>query len=292
MILTGHCVDVIGTLPEASVQAVVTSPPYWQLRDYGSDPVRWSDGWVGKLGEEGTPSQFVEHLIEVFRSVRRVLKPNGTMWVNLGDTYVSSRADPSVRPRSLAGIPWRFALAMMTDGWILRQEIIWEKPNAMPESQKNRCTKSHEHIFLFALVSDYLWNHSAMQESSIHAGKVVSGHRKWRDMPGHEGLSKSQFVAEMRTRRSVWRVAHEVSSAAHFAQFPPDLVRPMIQASTREGDTVLDPFSGAGTTVLVAEEQGRIGIGIEINPAYVGIAEQRIPLRLDLMSSTSDERNE
>jgi len=292
MILTGHCVDVIGTLPEASVQAVVTSPPYRQLRDYGSDPVRWSDGWVGKLGEEGTPSQFVEHLIEVFRSVRRVLKPNGTMWVNLGDTYVSSRADPSVRPRSLAGIPWRFALAMMADGWILRQEIIWEKPNAMPEPPRKRCTRCHEHIFLFSLDSDYVWNHSAMQEPAIYAGTTYTGFAKWRDMPGHGGLRYAHENGELRIRRSVWRVAHAVSSAAHFAQFPPDLVRPMIQASTREGDTVLDPFSGAGTTVLVAEEQGRIGIGIEINPAYVGIAEQRIPLRLNLMSPTSDERDE
>jgi len=295
MILTGHCVDVIGTLPEASVQAVVTSPPYWQLRDYGSDPVRWSDGWVGKLGEERTPSQFVEHLIEVFRSVRRVLKPNGTMWVNLGDTYVSSRADPSVRPRSLAGIPWRFALAMMTDGWILRQDIIWHKPNPMPESVTDRCTKSHEYVFLFAQQPRYFWDASAMREPA--AWERWGKQTIVKAQPGAGSWLVGKAIAELpvrdsKNRRSVWTVSNGGVPQSHFATFPPDLIRPMIMASTNVGDTVLDPFSGAGTTVLVAEEQGRIGIGIEINPAYVGIAEQRIPLRLDLMSPTSDERDE
>ena len=285
MILTGHCVDVLATLPAASVQAVITSPPYWGLRDYGTAPVTWEDGWTGEIGQEPTPDAFVGHLVDVFRAVRRVLRPDGLLWVNLGDTYatghisnpspkstlggtkdVGAGDDPVARTgakggrqKSLAGIPYRFALAMMSDGWIFRQDIIWHKPNPMPESVTDRCTKSHEYVFLFAQQPRYFWDPSAMREPIA-------------ELP----------VRDSKNRRSVWTVSNGGVPQSHFATFPPDLIRPMIMASTKVGDTVLDPFSGAGTTVLVAEEQGRIGIGIEINPSYVAISERRIPLRLAL----------
>ena len=285
MILTGHCVDVLATLPAASVQAVITSPPYWGLRDYGTAPVTWEDGWTGEIGQEPTPDAFVGHLVDVFRAVRRVLRPDGLLWVNLGDTYETGHiSNPSPkstllgikdvgagdnpvartgikggRQKSLAGIPYRFALAMIDDGWIFRQDIIWHKPNPMPESVTDRCTKSHEYVFLFAQQPRYFWDPSAMREPIA-------------ELP----------VRDSKNRRSVWTVSNGGVPQSHFATFPPDLIRPMIMASTKVGDTVLDPFSGAGTTVLVAEEQGRIGIGIEINPSYVAISERRIPLRLAL----------
>ena len=317
MILTGHCIEVMRTLPAASVQAVITSPPYWGLREYGTVPVAWGD-WQGELGREPTPDAFVAHLVDVFRAVRRVLRPDGPLWVNLGDTYETGHvANPSPkstllgkkdvgagtgpvartgakggRQKSLAGIPYRFALAMMSDGWIFRQDIIWAKPNPMPESVTDRCTKAHEYVFLFARQPRYFWDPSAMQERAIRAGAVRkptgAGSKNAQIKATGVGNTRGGVVnhgavtGEYRNRRSVWTVANDGITEAHFATFPRALVRPMILASTRLGDTVLDPFSGAGTTVLVAEEQGRIGIGIEINPSYVAISERRIPLRLDL----------
>ena len=318
MILTGHCIEVMRTLPAASVQAAITSPPYWGLRNYGTEAVVWDDGWKGELGQEPTPDAFVAHLVDVFRAVRRVLRPDGILWVNLGDTYetghvanpspkstllgkkdVGAGTDPVARTgakggrqKSLAGIPYRFALAMMADGWIFRQDIIWAKPNPMPESVTDRCTKAHEYVFLFARQPRYFWDPSAMQERAISAGAVRkptgAGSKNAQIKATGVGNTRGGVVnhgavtGEYRNRRSVWTVANDGITEAHFATFPRALVRPMILASTRLGDTVLDPFSGAGTTVLVAEEQGRIGIGIEINPSYVAISERRIPLRLDL----------
>ena len=321
MILTGHCIEVLATLPEQSVQAAITSPPYWGLRDYGTEAVVWDDGWEGEIGQEPTPELFVQHLVQVFRAVRRVLRDDGTLWVNLGDTYNTaggadhrngkslggqprggSQITMSVRARkalknagvpskSLIGIPWRFAIAMMSDGWILRQDIIWHKPNPMPESVTDRCTKAHEYVFLFAREPRYFWDPSAMQEPAAWERWVKQTIVK--PLPGAGSWMVAKPIAELpvrdrKNRRSVWTVSNGGVPQAHFATFPPDLIRPMILASTRIGDTVLDPFSGAGTTVLVAEEQGRIGIGIEINPAYVAIAKRRIPLRLDLTADAGE----
>jgi len=311
MILTGHCVDVLATLPAASVQAVITSPPYWGLRDYGTAPVTWEDGWTGEIGQEPTPDAFVGHLVDVFRAVRRVLRPDGLLWVNLGDTYatghisnpspkstlggtkdVGAGDDPVARTgakggrqKSLAGIPYRFALAMIDDKWIFRQDIIWHKPNPMPESVTDRCTKSHEYVFLFARQPRYFWDPSAMREPA--AWERWGKQTIVKPQPGAGSWLVGKPIAELpvrdsKNRRSVWTVSNGGVPQSHFATFPPDLIRPMIMASTKVGDTVLDPFSGAGTTVLVAEEQGRIGIGIEINPSYVAISERRIPLRLAL----------
>ena len=321
MILTGHCIEVLRTLPAAWVQAAITSPPYWGLRDYGTAPVTWGDGRTGEIGQEPTPDAFVGHLMDVFRAVRRILRPDGLLWVNLGDTCETGHvANPSPkstrlgskdvgagddpvartgtkggRQKSLAGIPHRFAVAMMSDGWIFRQDVIWAKPSRMPESVTDRFTKAHECVFLLARQPRYFWDPSAIQERAMHAGAVMKpfgpGSKDGHSMAtgvGHTrggglGLVPNGHVTgEYRNRRSVWTVANDGVTQAHFATFPRALARPMIRASTKVGDTVLDPFSGAGTTVLVAGEQGRIGIGIEINPSCVAIRERCIPLRLDL----------
>ena len=277
-ILQGHCIDVMRQMPDASVQAIITSPPYWTLRKYGTNAVDWGD-WSGELGQEATPQAFVAHLVHVFREARRVLKPNGLMWVNLGDTYAKGMGMP---PKSLVGIPWRFALAMIDDEWILRQDIIWHKPNPMPESVTDRCTKAHEYVFMFAKSRQYHWDASVMQEDGLvlpkinRASKKLSAAYDGHQKPGsHSGLTRDHLLNGKRNRRSVWTVAVGQLDENHHAAWPRALVMPMILASTRAGDTVLDPFSGSGTTVSVASSVGRIGIGIELNPEYVQISQSR-----------------
>jgi len=304
MIHVGDCLEVMKTLPEKSVQTCVTSPPYWGLRDYGVD---------GQLGLEKTPDEYVAKMVAVFREVRRVLKDDGTLWLNLGDSYAGNGAfsqsatDADIRhatvgalpdkaqrrvggvnglkPKDLVGIPWRVAFALQADGWWLRQDIIWHKPNPMPESVTDRCTKAHEYIFLLSKAERYFYDADAVKEAS----KYPDDNRKARQNPqdyksqmGKSGQIRAVInpsgacVYPNRNRRSVWTVSTRPFKEAHFATYPPQLIEPCILAGSKAGDTVLDPFNGAGTTGLVAYRHGREYIGIELNPEYAEIATRRI----------------
>lgn len=275
----------------------MTSPPYWGLRDYGVS---------GQLGLDATPQEYVANMADVFREVRRVLRDDGTLWLNLGDTYSSGtgwtdeddkRHKPGrgqnipsrsgcLPPKNLVGIPWRVAFALQEDGWYLRQDIIWHKPNPMPESVTDRCTKAHEYIFLLAKSERYYYDAEAVKEVSVDP--VGSEARYKYAFTGRPNLvmpdGKLQHIAlqgfrdfnSTRNRRSVWTVATHSFSGAHFATFPPDLIRPCILAGCPEGGTVLDPFFGSGTTGVVATQLGREYLGIELNPEYVELAKKRI----------------
>jgi DNA modification methylase len=256
-------------LPEKSVQVVVTSPPYWGLRDYGAE---------GQIGLEQSPDAYVEELCQVFDEVWRVLKDDGTVWLNLGDSYASMR-DSKVTPDSLrngdgtkvaqgaanrnpkvlkeaglkhkdlVGIPWRVAFALQARGWYLRSDIIWSKPNPMPESVRDRPTKSHEHIFLLTKNYKYYYDSEAIKEEAV------------------DGL---------KNKRDVWLIQTKPFKGAHFAVYPPELVEPCVLAGSRIGDIVLDPFSGSGTTGVVAINNGRTYIGLELNPDYAQLSVDRI----------------
>jgi site-specific DNA-methyltransferase (adenine-specific) len=268
--------------------------------------VTWADGWVGELGQEPTPRQYLAHLAEVFGAVRRVLKPDGTVWVIIGDSYATAQGpqsptaldgkvrsgdqhagraritrQPDAPPKSLLGIPWRFALNMIDDGWIVRQDIIWAKTNPMPESVRDRCTRAHEYVFLIAKRSVYYWDSSAMLEvARTPANRHVAGHKKWADASDvlggiHIGLAAAYVTRGTRNRRSVWTVAPNRFAGAHFATFPAALIRPMIAASCPLGGVVLDPFGGSGTTAVVASQQQRHCISIELKPQFSEIGRRR-----------------
>lgn len=253
----GHAEHVLRQLPESFVQCVVTSPPYWGLRDYATE---------GQIGAEDDPTEYVVRLTEIFEEVRRVLRDDGTLWLNIGDSYTSGnrayrapdkkhpiramsfrpRTPPGLKPKDLVGIPWRLAFALQEAGWYLRSDIIWEKPNCMPESVKDRPTRAHEYIFLFSKSPRYLYKADAIAEPNG------------------------------RNKRSVWSVPTEPFLGPHFATFPSKLIEPCISASTEAGDWVLDPFFGSGTVGVVCEQQRRKYIGIELNPEYVTLALDRI----------------
>jgi DNA modification methylase len=254
---------------KVKVQMCVTSPPYFNLRDYGHE---------GQIGLEQTPEEYIKAMVDVFCCVRDVLADDGTLWLNIGDSYAggskagekrpgSGRADGIVddrgqrnrngvglvqgcKPKDLIGIPWMLAFALRADGWYLRQDIIWHKPNPMPESVQDRCTKSHEYIFLLSKTERYHFDSKAMQEDTA-AGAT-------------------------RNRRSVWSVPTRPYKGAHFATFPPALIEPCVQAGSREGDIVLDPFMGSGTTAEVALRHGRRFLGCELNPEYKQLQDERI----------------
>ena len=257
----GDARDVLLTLADESVQTVVTSPPYWGLRDYGVN---------GQIGLEPTPELYVENMVSIFRDVRRVLRSDGTLWLNMGDSYAGSGAGgggnrkgnehgqhnavakksrpsalPTHKPKDLVGIPWRLAFALQADGWYLRCDIIWSKPNPMPESVTDRPTKAHEYIFLLTKSARYYYDAEAIREPQ-------------------------------RNKRSVWEIPTQPYSEAHFATFPEALVRPCILAGTSEAGVVLDPFAGSGTTLAVATSLGRKSIGIELSDEYMEIARKRI----------------
>jgi DNA modification methylase len=260
-ILVGDCRERLRELPDASVNCCVTSPPYFGLRDYGVE---------GQMGLESTPDEFVVGMVEVFREVRRVLRDDGTLWLNIGDTH---------KNKQLLGIPWRLALAMQADGWILRQEIIWNKTNAAPENVNDRCTDAHEHLFLLSKRARYYFDAKAIAEKAVSpTPRIVEG-----DEPSRHGLAgarasgvKKMGGGEYRNKRSVWDIASSMFSAGHFATFPADLVKPCILAGCPVGGTVLDPFFGAGTTGLVADRWNLDCIGIELNPEYAEIARKRL----------------
>jgi len=324
MIHIGNCLDILPTLPAESVQTCITSPPYFGLRDYGV---------AGQLGLEATPREFVDAMVRVFAEVRRVLRDDGTLWLNLGDSYagggcgsrdpvkwpkqsrndhrvVHAKGNTGLRRKNLIGIPWRVAFALQADGWYLRQDIIWHKPNPMPESVRDRCTKAHEYLFLLSKSPGYYFDAEAIAEPPAQAsidrlGQSSLAEQAGRDrVPGKTngpmkakpprfGGSKYGDNSEnpdhrssgndwegsssgRAKKRSVWTVPTAKFSEAHFATFPERLIEPCVLAGSRHGDLVLDPFMGAGTTAVVAERLARRWVGCELNPEYARIAEARI----------------
>jgi DNA modification methylase len=336
-ILVGDCIEMMRMLPDESVHTCVTSPPYFGLRDYGMP---------GQIGLEEAPAGFIGRLVEVFREVRRVVRTDGTIWVNMGDTYatggrggggsyMSERGDKAwqgkgeatgwrsapagLKHKDLMGMPWRLAFALQDDGWYLRQDIIWSKPNPMPESTRDRCTKAHEYIFLMSKSPQYHCDMQAIREPAAESSlarwaqdvdsqtgsdrvpgktngtmRAVGGERFRRDsfqrkeskreqaIPGQskgthrpDRLESSHDVLT-RNKRSVWTVPTQGFKGAHFATFPPDLIRPCILAGAPRGGLVLDPFGGAGTTSLVSMQEGRRSVICELNPEYAALARARI----------------
>lgn len=297
-ILVGDNRLTLSTLPEESVHCVVTSPPYFGLRDYGVD---------GQIGLEETPESYVQELVNVFRKVRRVLRYDGTVWLNLGDSYArtggtdrkvsasakvgstrntmlqmgdrTSRASElGFKNKDLMMIPSRVAIALQADGWFLRSQIIWHKPNPMPESVKDRPTNAHESIFLLTKTDRYFYDAEAVKEAATQPDRVR--HDRFGGNKYGEGVKHSDgsvFTGSAtRNMRNVWTVATKPFKGAHFATFPPDLVEPCIKAGSPSGGIVLDPFGGAGTTGLVANRLGRDAILCELNPEYAELSERRI----------------
>jgi DNA modification methylase len=367
-VIVGDNRETLKQLPDRSVQTVVTSPPYWGLRDYGTGD------WVGgdancshkreskksdktitghknftemlgvgdaiykdicqrcgakredlQIGLELTPAEFVEQLCLVFDEIWRVLKDDGTLWVNLGDSYAGSGKGPAgnilknsqagearhlekkhsaivpdgLKAKDLVGIPWRFAFAMQDRGWYLRQDIIWHKPNPMPESVTDRCTKSHEYIFLLTKSPKYYFDNVAIKEpvSEVSLKRAEYG---WdSDRPSTKNASMggqgihvekmgTRFVnPEGRNKRSVWTITTKPYKEAHFATYPPDLILPCILAGSKEGDIVLDPFSGSGTTGEVALKHNRNYIGLELNPEYAKLSEKRLTDAIGMMAEVT-----
>ena len=315
-LLQGDCTKVLATLPDASVQCCVTSPPYWGLRDYGAD---------SQLGLEATPEEYVANMVAVFREVRRVLRDDGTLWLNLGDSYASIGHKKSnsgygtsglsggiaqkhfplshenngdgLKNKDLVGIPWRVAFALQADGWWLRQDIIWHKPNPMPESVTDRCTKAHEYIFLLTKSARYFYDSDAVKEpvSEVSLKRAEYGwdcdrpSTKNASMGGdgiHTEKMGTRFVNPTgRNKRSVWTISTKPYRGAHFATFPPDLIEPCILAGSATDALVLDPFSGAGTTGVVSVQHGRRYIGIELNPDYLEMSRKRIQLARDSITT-------
>ena len=273
----------------------VTSPPYWGLRDYGVE---------GQLGLEETPEAYVSKLVEVFRGVRRVLRDDGTVFLNLGDSYAAGghgghnksesfnghndregdrcpkKAPPGLKPKDMVGIPWMVAFALRADGWYLRQEIIWHKPAPMPESVTDRCTKAHESIFLLAKSQRYYFDSEAIAEPGVEPDRQrsdrIGGKNGATVRHSHGGV---MGASQTRNKRSVWTVNTKPYKGAHFATFPPKLIEPCILAGCPEGGTVLDPFLGSGTTAAVAQKFGRKCIGIELNEEYCELAAKRFRQR-------------
>ncbi len=325
-IIQGDALEKLRGIPDESVHTCITSPPYYGLRDYGTD---------GQIGIEKTPEEYITRLVEVFREVRRILRKDGTLWVVIGDSYAGSwhgryangsasevnenkrnkgsrtgvlrKQKNPCKPKDLIGIPWMLAFALRADGWYLRQDIIWQKPNAMPESVKDRCTKSHEYIFLLTKAKSYYYNAEAISEpiadSSVERYKedisaqkgslrVQRGKkgpmkavlpryegRKYTENPDVFYKTKSGTMYEARPRRNrrdVWTISTASFKGAHFATFPEKLVEPCVLAGSPAGGTVLDPFMGSGTCGAVAKKNGRDFIGIELNPEYCEIARKRI----------------
>lgn len=299
IILFGDCRESLRTFATLGMQAqtCVTSPPYFGLRDYDRD---------GQIGLEKTVEEYVEHLVEVFRCVRDVLRDDGTLWLNLGDSYAGGRGgarDPERWPKQsrnnrgavvgskdhtgfkdkqLLMVPARVAMALQADGWYLRQEIIWAKPNPMPESVKDRCTKSHEKIYLLAKSPTYYFDSEAIEEPTVEATRSrmrqnIASQRGSDAVPGkRNGTMKAVGNGVMRKKRDVWTVNVAKYRGAHFAVFPPALIEPCILAGSKAGDTVLDPFMGSGTTAAVAVKHGRSYLGCELNKDYDVMQQERL----------------
>ena len=261
--LIGDVREKLKELPDKSIQMCVTSPPYYALRDYGES---------NQLGLEDTPEEFIENLVEVFAEVHRVLRDDGTLWLNLGDSYLKNK--------QLGFIPQKVAIALQEWGWILRQDIIWAKKNCMPESVKDRFTKSHEYIFLFSKQPKYFFNQvlEPVKESSlkrINAGKLTLRKITPKETIYQEKKKENTTTGGMRNKRSVWNMRTASYKEAHFAVFPPELAETCIKAGSDEGDIVLDCFMGSGTTAMVSQDLFRKWIGIELNPEYEKLIRKR-----------------
>jgi DNA modification methylase len=323
-ILHGDCRDVLLTLPDLSVQCCVTSPPYYGLRDYGVD---------GQIGLESSPDEYVSELVAAFSEMRRVLRNDGTLWLNLGDSYASptkgsggdgrssglrkdGRADDSriasakisishqifsarkvgmgdAKPKDLLGIPWRVAFALQADGWWLRSAIVWAKPNPMPESCTDRPTSSYEMVFLLSKRATYFYDADAIREENSETSHSWNARESdpLRDKHGNVGNGHSGLrnggIDSGRNARNVWTISTKPYGGAHFATMPPDLAERCIKAGSKPGDTVLDPFGGAGTTGLVADRLGRRAVLIELNQEYAGMATGRISDDCPLFASVT-----
>lgn len=331
-IFVGDALEALRDMEDESVDCCVTSPPYYRLRDYGVE---------GQIGLEETPDEFIAKLVEVFREVRRVLKSDGTLWINIADSYAGSNhgrnkdksgqrgvytygqckesasqkagvvprtaSSKEYKKKDLIGIPWMLAFALRADGWYLRQDIIWEKPNCMPESVRDRCTKSHEYIFLLSKSEKYYFDAEAIKEPAVgfdnstprgsngvlgkqnagrrkgnaktfRGGGAYTNNRSFHNSTEVERSSTGNVENEtgLRNKRDVWHVATQGYAQVHFATFPEKLITPCILAGCRENGIVLDPFAGSGTTSVVAERNGRRSIGIELNPEYAAAAANRV----------------
>jgi DNA modification methylase len=324
-LIQGDCISVVKTLPPESVNCVITSPPYWGLRDYKVD---------GQFGLEPTPDLYVQHLVDLFREIKRVLKDDGTVWLNLGDSYIGGKGrsgskgadlqeerydkgntlnrgyqtigehgitkvtddrkmlkEFGIKPKDLVGIPWRVAFALQEDGWYLRSDIIWAKRNCMPESVKDRPTRSHEYIFLLTKSAKYYYDYQAVLEPAAYDGRkdtmfkgavkdyegiVPNGKPQTFATEGHERWQKDENGLQVRNKRDVWWVSTKPFKDAHFATFPEDLIEPCVLAGCPKGGVILDPFNGAGTTGVVALKHGRDYIGIELNESYIEMSRERI----------------
>jgi DNA modification methylase len=323
----GNCMDIVKSMPDNFIDCVVTSPPYYGLRDYGTDD---------QFGLEDTPELFVQNLVNLFREIRRVLKDTGTVWLNLGDSYagnnsrasnngragfgneretIVNRGGDGLKPKDLIGIPWMVAFALRADGWYLRQDIIWHKPNPMPESVTDRCTKSHEYIFLLSKSQRYYYDAEAIKENAKYGingdderpagvvrnreyeynskennyphayrkadpragkGRIAYEGKRTQNTNGNNGQQSFVAIEEKRNKRSVWTITTKPFKDAHFATFPTELITPCILAGCPVDGLVLDPFGGAGTTAVVAKGINRNYILCELNKDYIDISEKRI----------------
>ena len=295
-ILFGDCRNTLSAFLPNSARMCVTSPPYYGLRDYGGED--------NQIGLEQSPEEYINQLVEVFREVRNVLTEDGTLWLNIGDSYYNYRPGKSYpkqtvsktnqdlpeytpkrgnkltnyKEKDLIGIPWMLAFALRSDGWYLRQDIIWHKPNPMPESVRDRCTKSHEYIFLLSKNKKYYYDNESIKEDAKDWGTRdrTKGkyHNEGTGLTPHSGLSKSY---PKKNKRSVWSITNKPYKGSHFATFPPDLITPCILAGSELNDTILDPFMGSGTTAMVAKSLGRYYIGCELHEEYVNLIQERLP---------------
>ena len=304
-IYNSECLQGLKSLPDNSIHCCVTSPPYYGLRDYGND---------SQIGLEKTPEEYIQKLVDLFREVNRVLTKDGTLWLNIGDSYAGSMKRAAGYPdnamnykqgtnrgtlgkatlvkqctgcksKDLIGIPWMLAFSLRSDGWYLRQDIIWSKPSVMPESVKDRCTKSHEYIFLLSKNKKYYFDNESIAEPTSSFDTVIRDRdaTKLNNTPGRtkmQGLIRNDYLT--RNKRSVWTVATQPLREAHFATFPEKLIMDCIKAGCPEGGIVLDPFMGSGTTAIVARKLNRNYIGFELNPNYVSIAENRLEKELGI----------
>ena len=295
-ILFGDCRKTLSAFLPNSARMCVTSPPYYGLRDYGGED--------NQIGLEQSPEEYVNQMVEVMRLVRDNLTDDGTLWLNIGDSYYNyksgtgeyakqsfskTRQDlPMINPKranklegfkdkDLMGIPWMLAFALRADGWWLRQDIIWHKPNPMPESVRDRCTKSHEYIFLFAKNRNYYYDNESIKEPAKDWGTRDRTHGKYHNegtgLQPHSGLTKSY---SKKNKRSVWTITKKPYKGAHFATYPPELIEPCILAGSEKGDIILDPFMGSGTTAMVAKSLGRDYIGCELHEDYGKLIDKRV----------------
>ena len=296
-ILHGDSVEQLKKVPDGVINMCVTSPPYYGLRNYGEK---------GQRGLEDTPEQFIENLVHVFREVKRVLKDDGTLWVNIGDSYCAgsrnsqqkqsfanndhdlpanrrNKAQGDIKDKDLIGIPWMLAFALRADGWYLRQDIIWHKPNPMPESVKDRCTKSHEYIFLLSKAQRYYYDAEAISEELKYPDETrrpLGSKGAWeidgRGQGENGGGNPYGSYPKKRNKRSVWTITTKPYKGAHFATFPLDLIEPCILAGCPKDGIVLDPFMGSGTTAVCALQNRRNYLGVELNKKYIKLADRRI----------------